>query len=154
MDGKEDGGDEGPGYPEAGEHPPQEDTFHGVQDKIGGVVAGRVHSPQSPLEPQAARGHRPVIGRLRGAPEAVQAVRRMDQGIRREEGVVIPHESQGPGAPVGEEDTQAKAQGAGQQAFRPRPGDGGGRRRGRAHLRSGGCTVPGWPEARSASARL
>ncbi len=83
------------GNSEPEQHAPEQHGAHRVQQHVDQVVAERVLSPQTPLEPEHAGGQREVVRRRRGEPELAEAVGSVDERVLRQEDAIVPDE---PGA--------------------------------------------------------
>ena len=70
MHGEDHGRQKCPGNGQFPQDDPNQQRLDYVQDQVGDVVAGRIHPPQPPLDPERGIGHRPVVERFGGAPKS------------------------------------------------------------------------------------
>ena len=82
----------GPRDPHHHQQPPQQERSTGMEEDRDGVVAGGVEPEERPLGPQGGVGEGEVIGPRGADPEADEPFerRRLDNGIGREDRIVIP----------------------------------------------------------------
>ena len=93
MHGEDQGRQECPGNGKFPQNDPNQQGFGYVQDEVAYVVAGRIHPPHPPLDPESGIGHWPIINRFDGTPEAVQAVWILNKVIGGQKYVVVRNKS-------------------------------------------------------------
>ena len=101
MQGEEERRQPGPGHGQPPQDGSEQQRFPQVEDEIRQMVAERVLAPEPPLEPQAARSDRPVVGAIGRAPHVVEAVGSPDP-IVSEVRVIVPDELAAERGKIGE----------------------------------------------------
>jgi hypothetical protein len=85
------------GQPSARQFKFQQDSpdQHGagrMEQQIDGVIAGGVHSPQSPFDPPCRAGEGEIIRRFGCEPELPEAIGSANQPVLRDQAKIIPQE--------------------------------------------------------------
>ena len=76
------------------EQPPQnhpnQQRVDNVQNHVRYVITSGLRAPQMPLKPKRRIGDGPIINRLVGKPDAVEAIGNVDQWILSDQPVFVP----------------------------------------------------------------
>ena len=93
-------GQEGARNPEPAQDGPEEQRIADVQKHIGEVVAGRIHAPQAPFQPERTIGERPIVHWHRRRTRSSTARPRLHQAVFGQQRIVVPQESAAKRGPV------------------------------------------------------
>src|SRR4051812_34836144 len=90
MNGEDGRGEKCAGDFQAPQNSPEQDRVERMEENIGDMIAGGIHSPSAPFQPKGSRGKRKVIGLIRVEPDLRQSVGGVDERIFRQHDVVVP----------------------------------------------------------------